>query len=247
MYIFTFGPSRYAIDNCRGNDLTKSARTWMEGSETEWIIQQVHGAERMLWRTVSMEVISFGSKALLVSERYCKNTKPGSEKKAAMWVTWAGQIDRRSKIPNGLSKVFDGVRTTGSDDRCFPPRRKPVLAVSTSDMMPGSSSNSGPWCWGVYALIGMPWEKSRQYHCARCSSHALFLVFHIRFSLVITRKFYVNTTNNTSKSRENGNEKKNSRTEEIISHADPKKLFVWVEKKTEVEDANKTTKPKSTK
>lgn len=45
-------------------------------------------------------------------------------------------------IPSGLSKVLLGVRTTGSEERCLPPRLKPVEAVSTSDMMPGSSSNS---------------------------------------------------------------------------------------------------------
>lgn len=47
-------------------------------------------------------------------------------------------------VPKGRSKVFDGVRTTGKEDLCFPPRLKPVLAVSTSDMIPGSSSNNGP-------------------------------------------------------------------------------------------------------
>lgn len=46
--------------------------------------------------------------------------------------------------PRGRSNVFDGVLTTGNDERCLPPRLKPVLAVSTSDMMPGSSSNNGP-------------------------------------------------------------------------------------------------------
>jgi hypothetical protein len=62
-------------------------------------------------------------------------------------------------LPNGRSNVFEGVLTTGSEDLCFPPLRKPVLAVSTSDMIPGSSSNNGPWCCGVYALIGMPYKK----------------------------------------------------------------------------------------
>lgn len=44
--------------------------------------------------------------------------------------------------PSGRSSVFDGVRTTGNDERCFPPRRKPVDDVSASDMIPGSSSYS---------------------------------------------------------------------------------------------------------
>ena len=44
--------------------------------------------------------------------------------------------------PNGRSIVFDGVRTTGSDARCFEPRRKPVAEVSASDIIPGSSSIS---------------------------------------------------------------------------------------------------------
>lgn len=45
-------------------------------------------------------------------------------------------------LPSGRSSVLDGVRTTGSELRCFPPRRKPVELVSTSDIMPGSSSNN---------------------------------------------------------------------------------------------------------
>jgi len=45
-------------------------------------------------------------------------------------------------LPSGRSNVLDGVRTTGKELRCFPPRRKPVELVSTSDMMPGSSSNN---------------------------------------------------------------------------------------------------------
>lgn len=48
------------------------------------------------------------------------------------------------ELPRGRSNVFDGVLTTGRDDLCLPPRRNPVLAVSTSDMIPGSSSNKGP-------------------------------------------------------------------------------------------------------
>jgi len=46
------------------------------------------------------------------------------------------------KLPNGRSKVLLGVRTTGRLLLCLPPRRNPVLEVSTSDMMPGSSSKS---------------------------------------------------------------------------------------------------------
>lgn len=46
------------------------------------------------------------------------------------------------ELPNGRSKVLLGVRTTGRLLLCFPPLRNPVLEVSTSDMMPGSSSNS---------------------------------------------------------------------------------------------------------
>lgn len=52
-------------------------------------------------------------------------------------------------IPRGLSNVFEGVRTTGNDERVLFPRRKPVLAVSTSDIIPGSSSNNGPWLTGA--------------------------------------------------------------------------------------------------
>lgn len=47
-----------------------------------------------------------------------------------------------SVLPSGRSKVLLGVRTTGKLLLCFPPRRNPVLEVSTSDMMPGSSSKS---------------------------------------------------------------------------------------------------------
>lgn len=54
------------------------------------------------------------------------------------------QTKLRGYEPRGLSNVFEGVRTTGSDERCLFPRRKPVLAVSTSDIIPGSSSNNGP-------------------------------------------------------------------------------------------------------
>lgn len=57
-------------------------------------------------------------------------------------------------IPRGRSNVFDGVRTTGNDDLCLLPRRNPVLAVSTSDIIPGSSSNNGPWLTGAYPRTG---------------------------------------------------------------------------------------------
>lgn len=39
-------------------------------------------------------------------------------------------------LPRGRSSVFEGVRTTGSDDLVLFPRRNPVLAVSTSDIIP---------------------------------------------------------------------------------------------------------------
>lgn len=45
-------------------------------------------------------------------------------------------------IPKGLSKVLLGVRTTGNELRCFPPLLNPVELVSTSDIIPGSSSNN---------------------------------------------------------------------------------------------------------
>jgi hypothetical protein len=46
------------------------------------------------------------------------------------------------QLPSGRSRVLLGVRTTGKLLLCLPPRRNPVLEVSTSDMMPGSSSKS---------------------------------------------------------------------------------------------------------
>lgn len=52
------------------------------------------------------------------------------------------ELRSENYIPNGRSRVLLGVRTTGNEERCLPPRRKPVDDVSTSDMMPGSSSNS---------------------------------------------------------------------------------------------------------
>lgn len=57
-------------------------------------------------------------------------------------------------VPNGLSRVLLGVRTTGREDLCFPPLRNPVEAVSTSDMMPGSSSKSRLLVGGGYRAIG---------------------------------------------------------------------------------------------
>lgn len=44
-------------------------------------------------------------------------------------------------LPNGLSNVFEGVLTTGRELRCLFPLRNPVELVSTSDIIPGSSSN----------------------------------------------------------------------------------------------------------
>lgn len=55
-------------------------------------------------------------------------------------------------LPSGLSKVLEGVRTTGRELRCFPPRRNPVELVSTSDIIPGSSSNSIAVLGGGYPL-----------------------------------------------------------------------------------------------
>lgn len=57
-------------------------------------------------------------------------------------------------LPRGRSNVFEGVLTTGNDDRCLPPLLNPVLAVSTSDIIPGSSSKSGPWFTGAYPRTG---------------------------------------------------------------------------------------------
>ena len=51
-------------------------------------------------------------------------------------------VDDDGLSPNGRSRVFDGVRTTGNVARCFEPRRNPVAEVSTSDIIPGSSSIS---------------------------------------------------------------------------------------------------------
>lgn len=62
-------------------------------------------------------------------------------------------------LPKGLSNVLLGVRTTGKEDRCFPPRRKPVDAVSTSDMIPGSSSNRKLFVGGGYRGRGGCWKK----------------------------------------------------------------------------------------
>lgn len=70
-----------------------------------------------------------------------------------LFLTKAQTKIKMVRLPRGRSNVFDGVRTTGNDDRCLLPRRKPVLAVSTSDIMPGSSSNNGPWFIGAYPRI----------------------------------------------------------------------------------------------
>lgn len=59
---------------------------------------------------------------------------------------------KRAYIPNGLSNVFDGVRTTGNELLCLFPLRKPVELVSTSDIMPGSSSNNMPVAGGYPPL-----------------------------------------------------------------------------------------------
>ena len=45
-------------------------------------------------------------------------------------------------LPRGRSSVLLGVLTTGSELLCLPPRLKPVELVSTSDIIPGSSSNN---------------------------------------------------------------------------------------------------------
>lgn len=55
---------------------------------------------------------------------------------------YLGSINIFRELPSGRSKVLLGVRTTGRLLLCLPPRRNPVLEVSTSDMMPGSSSKS---------------------------------------------------------------------------------------------------------
>lgn len=47
-----------------------------------------------------------------------------------------------SNLPNGRSNVLLGVRTTGKELLCFPPLLNPVELVSTSDIIPGSSSNN---------------------------------------------------------------------------------------------------------
>lgn len=54
--------------------------------------------------------------------------------------------------PKGLSNVFDGVLTTGNELLCLLPLRNPVELVSTSDIMPGSSSKSIPVAGGYPPL-----------------------------------------------------------------------------------------------
>lgn len=106
--------------------------------------------------TVSILVISFGRSARFVSFLYCRNTRPEeSSKETHRFVRYVRQGHRAARqqqgdpnsiaggeLPNGRSSVLLGVRTTGRLLLCLPPRRNPVLAVSTSDMMPGSSSNN---------------------------------------------------------------------------------------------------------
>lgn len=106
--------------------------------------------------TVSMLVISFGRSARFVSFLYCRNTRPKeSSTETHRFVRNVRQGHRAARqqqdapnsiagreLPSGRSRVLLGVRTTGRLLLCLPPRRNPVLDVSTSDMMPGSSSNN---------------------------------------------------------------------------------------------------------
>ena len=56
---------------------------------------------------------------------------------------WRKNNNKSNKmLPKGRSSVFEVVRTTGRDDLCRFPLRKPVEEVSTSDIIPGSSSKS---------------------------------------------------------------------------------------------------------
>lgn len=64
-------------------------------------------------------------------------------------------------LPNGRSRVFDGVRTTGRELRCLFPRRNPVELVSTSDMIPGSSSNSIEFDGGGYPRDSGDWGTEK--------------------------------------------------------------------------------------
>lgn len=86
--------------------------------------------------------------------------------------------------PNGRSNVFDGVRTTGSEERGFEPRRKPVAEVSASDMIPGSSSIS-ELLWesigiihfsspGWWLVVGGWWSvTTRRFSTNQCRRHDL--------------------------------------------------------------------------
>ena len=105
----TRGESRYSIVKARPKDLTKSALT------------------------VSTVVISFGSKARLVSPLYTRNTRP-----------------------RGLSSVFEVVLTTGRTAFGLAGFLR-VEAVSAYDIIPGSSSNMLECCWWMPDPAKPPW------------------------------------------------------------------------------------------
>lgn len=79
------------------------------------------------------------------------------------------------KLPSGRSRVLLGVLTTGRLLRCFPPRRNPVLEVSTSDMIPGSSSNSIAVDGGGYPRGRGDWNVKFQ------TRHEAFYTFSFFF------------------------------------------------------------------
>lgn len=92
MQILTSGLSKYSMVNCLGKLLTNRAFT------------------------VSMEVISLGSKALFVSLRYCKNTNPANTSEIKHRLYTKNPVDSCAFI---YPKVF-----RGSCSACEPPVKK---------------------------------------------------------------------------------------------------------------------------
>lgn len=139
-----------------------------------------------------MLVISFGRSARFVSFLYCRNTRPmESSTETHRFVRNVRQGHRAARqqqdapnstagreLPSGLSNVLLGVRTTGRLLLCLPPRRNPVLDVSTSDMMPGSSSNNIVEEGGGYPRGRGDWKNNRTVR----GSAPLWQILYARFN-----------------------------------------------------------------
>lgn len=155
-----------------------------------------------------MLVISLGRSARFVSFLYCRNTRPKeSSTETHRFVRNVRQGHRAARqqqdapnsiagrsLPSGRSRVLLGVRTTGRLLLCLPPRRNPVLDVSTSDMMPGSSSNNIVEEGGGYPRGRGDWNNQTKSvrspkHCPfsafACLSSAYFLFFFFFYETIV--------------------------------------------------------------